>query len=122
MAHFARINDEDVVVDVIVISNEDIRDDEGNEIEEIGIELCRKICGLGTWLQTSYNGSFRRRYAVVGGQFDRQADVFLEIQPYPSWILDSNYDWQAPVPMPDDGGDYIWNEEIQTWDEIVVPE
>jgi hypothetical protein len=104
---------------VTVVSNDDILDDDGNEIEALGVAVCEQVVGPGPWIQTSFNNNFRKQYAGVGFTYDPVADVFIRPSPYPSWALDNNYDWQAPIPMPDDGGFYEWNEETQTWDRLL---
>ena len=70
------------------------------------------------WVQTSYNNNFRKQFAGIGFTYDKDADVFIQPQPYPSWSLDENHDWQPPTPRPDDGQKYVWNEETQAWDQI----
>ncbi len=70
------------------------------------------------WIQTSYNNNFRKQFAGIGFTYDKTNEVFIVRQPYSSWTLDSNYDWQPPTPRPDDGKEYDWNENTQTWDEI----
>jgi hypothetical protein len=108
MAHFAQIDENNFVVNVLVIPDEQ---------EDRGQDYLAVDCGLGgTWVQTSYNNNIRHRYAVIGGKYDANRDVFLYPQPYPSWTLDSNYDWQPPVAHPDDGNLYVWNEAQQQWD------
>jgi len=67
----------------------------------------------GVWKQVSYNGNFRKQYAGIGYTYDSVADVFVAPQPFPSWTLDSNHDWQPPTPKPE--GDYEWNEEELAW-------
>lgn len=107
MAHFAQIDDDSVVINVLVVPDEQ---------EDRGQEYLAVDCGLGgTWVQTSYNNNIRHRYAVKGGKYDAANDVFLFPRPYPSWTLDSNYDWQAPVAHPDDGRMYSWDEASGTW-------
>jgi hypothetical protein len=83
----------------------------------------------GTWLATSYNTlgnkhlkggtPLRGNYAGVGYTYDAQKDVFYAPQPFPSWILSSDYLWEAPIPMPDDGKNYYWNEEFKVWVKVV---
>ena len=102
MAHFAEILD-GVVQRVIVVHN--------NE-EANGAQFCHDLLG-GVWVQTSYNHKIRKQFAGVGFTYDSNADVFIVPQPFKSWTLDSNHDWQAPVPRP--GGNYIWNEQLQEW-------
>jgi hypothetical protein len=76
MAHFAQIDEQGAVIQVIVVNNEDILDENGQESEAIGKQFCTNLLG-GEWVQTSYNGSFRGQYAGVGGRYDRANDVFL---------------------------------------------
>lgn len=115
MAHFAQIEEQGMVAQVIVVNNEDILDESGQESEAIGKQFCADLLG-GDWVQTSYNGNFRKQYAAIGGRYDQINDVFISISPYPSWVLDANFDWQAPVPKP--GDDYIWDEDTQQWTQI----
>ena len=114
MAHFAEIDGNGVVQRVIVVSNKDTSDANGVEKESIGQAFCERLFG-GNWVQTSYNGNFRKRYAGIGYKYDAALDAFIAPQPYPSWTLDDNADWQAPVPMPSDGKMYAWDEAAQAW-------
>jgi hypothetical protein len=66
-------------------------------------------------VQTSYNHNIRKQYAGVGFTYDADADVFIAPQPYPSWTLDTDHDWQPPTPMPIDDTMYVWNEDDQEW-------
>ena len=118
MAHFARLNESNVVTMITVVSNEDLINDDGNEEEAFGIAVCESVVGPGPWIQTSYNGNFRGRYAAVGGTYDPIRDVFLPYRPYASWQLDENDEWKAPVAKPSEEGDFEWNESTQQWDEI----
>lgn len=80
MAHFAKLDENNKVIEVIVVSNDDILDDNGNESEEIGIEFCKMIQGQNTnWKQTSYNANFRGKYAGIGMYYDQTIDEFVEI-------------------------------------------
>lgn len=116
MAHFAQLDDSNVVTQVIVVHNNELTVD-GVESEEKGIEFCQSLFGTNTyWKQTSYNGSFRKRYAGQGFTYDFQLDAFIPPQPYPSWSVNpQTCDWEAPVPYPSDGNSYYWNEDTQTW-------
>jgi len=120
MAHFAELDANNVVLRVIVVSNSDTADASGVEKEHIGAAFCERLLG-GTWKQTSYNGNIRKRYAGIGYTYDTGRDAFITPQPYPSWALDDNADWQAPVPMPTDGKMYSWNEETLSWVETTFP-
>jgi hypothetical protein len=117
MAHFAQLNENNIITQVIVINNQDIIDNNGNESEELGISICKKFLGENTnWVQTSYNSNFRKRYAGIGMTYDSNRDAFIHQKPYNSWILnDETCDWEAPIPYPNDGNNYIWDEEIGDW-------
>lgn len=119
MAHFAQLNDNNVVVRVIVVANEDTTDATGVEKEYIGKAFCEKLFG-GKWVQTSYNGKIRKRYAGIGMIYREDIDAFIAPQPYPSWVL-NNYTaaWEAPVAKPNDGNEYEWNESTQQWAQII---
>ena len=122
MAHFAELDNNNIVQRVIVISNDDIVDSGGVEQESLGIAVCQAVTGGGTWVQTSYNGNFRKKYAGVGDKFLSDANLFYNpVSPFPSWSLDENYDWQPPTPMPDDEKFYRWDEDSLSWIEIVLP-
>ena len=91
MAHFAKLDENNLVVDVVVVDNKDILDENGNEKEEIGIEFLKNLFGQETkWIQTSYNGKFRHTFAGIGYTYDTERDIFIGFPPYPSWTF--NYD------------------------------
>lgn len=105
MAYFARVDD-GVVTSVLAVPDSQ---------EHRGQEFLADDLGLGgTWIQTSYNNRIRKQYAGIGFTYDISADVFIRPQPYPSWSLDANHDWQPPVPRPDGFG-WMWDEEKQEW-------
>jgi len=116
MAHFAQLDDNNVVTQVIVGANEEQLDN-GVESEAKGIAFCQSLLG-GNWKQTSYNGNFRKRYAGIGYTYDADKDAFLAPQPFASWVLDADLNWQAPVAMPEDGKPYAWFEPNQEWIEL----
>jgi len=120
MAHFAQLDENNVVTQVIVVSNSDCQIN-GVESEEAGIVFCKTLFGPTTrWKQTSYNANFRKNYAGVGYTWDATRDAFIPPQPYPSWVLnEGTAQWQAPVAMPNEGKRYSWNEATQSWDEMV---
>ena len=120
MAHFAKISDDGTVLEVIVVGNDDLLDADGVEQEQLGKDFCQNLFG-GTWVQTSYNKNFRKRYASIGGKYDSTNNVFLFPQPYPSWTLDDEYEWQPPTPYPSDGKAYLWSEESRGWVENENP-
>lgn len=117
MAHFAEIGINNKVLRVIVVHNNELLDNNGVEQESKGAEFCRKLFG-GTWLQTSYNGSFRKNFAGVGFTYDADRDAFIPPKPYQSWLLNEDTcQWVAPIPMPE-GGVYTWDEDAQSWQEV----
>ena len=122
MAHFAQLNEENLVTQVIVVANQDTADQDGVENEAIGIAFCQGLLG-GNWKQTSYNHNMRVRYAGIGYSYNAELDAFVPPKPYASWILNSETaSWDAPKPMPSDQGTgdpikhYYWNEEAQEWE------
>jgi hypothetical protein len=123
MAHFAELDENNVVTRVIVVANSDTADVNGVEKEHIGAAFCEKLFG-GTWKQTSYNASFRKRYAGAGHTYRADIDAFVAPQPFPSWTLDENANWQPPVAMPTDTNEegspkyYSWNEETGAWNVV----
>ena len=118
MAHFAELDENNIVTKVIVIHNNMVMDSDNQENEAKGVEFCSTLFGHTNWVQTSYNNNMRKQFAGTGFTYDDVNDVFVAPQPYPSWSLDENHDWQAPVAKPEDDNNYSWNEETQTWDLI----
>ena len=112
MAHFAKIEN-DTVVSVIVISNDDCNGGEFPSSEPVGQAFIASIGLSGVWKQTSYSASFRNYYAGIGFKYFANTDKFVPLQPYPSWTLDANNDWQPPTPKPE--GNYYWNEAELAW-------
>ena len=122
MAHFAQLNEENLVTQVIVVANLDTADQDGVENEAIGIEFCTNLLG-GKWKQTSYNANIRKNYAGVGYKYDATLDAFIPPQPFASWVLDQDKaQWKAPVDYPTEEGRFTWNEATLTWDLIVEAE
>jgi len=119
MAHFAQLNEENLVTQVIVVANEDTADQDGVENETIGIAFCNNLLG-GRWVQTSYNANIRKNYAGIGYKYDATLDAFIPPQPFESWTLnEETAQWEAPTPYPDDGKRYSWDEATTSWVEIV---
>lgn len=109
MAHFAELDENNVVLRVVVVHDNDA------QTEDKGRAFCEHLFG-GRWVQTSYNGRVRKRYAGVGYSYNASLDAFIPPKPYPSWVLDTEQaDWVPPVPRPDDGGSYQWDEDQQQW-------
>ena len=117
MAHFAQLEN-NIVTKVIVVANQDILDENGQESEEKGIAFCSNLLG-GTWIQTSYNAKIRKNYAGIGYTYDETLDAFVPPKPFASWILnETTCQWRAPVDMPSDDKRYSWNEATTSWVEV----
>ena len=109
MAHYAFLDNNNVVTQVIVGI------DETELIEGIDTETWYGNFRGQTCVRTSYNGNIRTQYAGIGYTYDHVADQFVAPQPFESWTLDENNDWQPPTPMPSSGGPYRWSEEDLEW-------
>jgi len=106
MAHFAKIDSNNTVTEVIVAEQDFINS---------GV-----VGDSFLWVQTSYNKNFRKNFASIGGTYDKTRDAFIPPKPYTSWVLvEDTCQWKAPSDYPNDGKDYYWNEETQAWDLIV---
>jgi hypothetical protein len=116
MAHFAELDENNIVKRVIVVHNNELLDENSNESEQKGIDFCVNLLG-GVWKQTSYNNNFRKQFCGNGYFYNSEADVFVKPQPFLSWSLDDNFDWQPPTSKPVEGFWY-WNEETLSWLEI----
>jgi hypothetical protein len=114
MAHFAEIDENNVVLRVLVTDNNDPNGDEGYQwlIDNLG----------GTWVKTSYNASIRKNYAGIGYTYDEALDAFIPPKPFASWALnEGTANWEAPVAMPQDDKMYIWDEDSTSWTEVPAP-
>jgi hypothetical protein len=120
MAHFTKLDDQGIVLDVIVVNNETVGNLPFPESEPVGVEFLTEWSGGYTnWKQTSYNASFRKNYAGIGYTYDSVLDAFISPKPYLSWLLNTETcQWQAPIPYPTDGKVYYWNEDTQQWVEF----
>lgn len=107
MAHFAQIDENNIVQNVVKVDNEH---------EHFGQEMLEKELG-GRWIQCSYNHNIRKQYPSVGYTYDEANDVFIVPKPFDSWTLNENFDWEPPVPFPEptDDGSWTWNEDEQRW-------
>ena len=101
MSHFAKIDKDNIVTQVLVTEQDFINSG--------------KVGDSFLWIQTSYNNNFRKQYAGIGYTYDKTNDVFILPQPFASWTLDASFDWQPPTAMPDDGKNYTWNEKTKAW-------
>ena len=117
MAHFARLDNDNSVIQVIALDNESVDNLEFPASEPVGQKFIRAVIGLpGEWKQTSYNSNFRKNYAGKSYTYDPTRDAFIEPQPYPSWTLNEDTCiWEPPTPMPDRDELYEWDEENQQW-------
>lgn len=122
MAYFAKLDENNIVTQVISVNNAEIVDSDGNESESIGIEWCRNWSGgHANWVQTSYNRKIRKNYAGVGYTWDKERDAFIPPKPFESWTLnETTCAWESPVPMPEpvDGIIWVWNESTVSWQSI----
>jgi hypothetical protein len=118
MAHFAELDENNVVKRVVVVANKDTSDANGVEKEHIGAAHCEWLLG-GRWVQTSYNGTFRKRYAGIGMTYNEDLGAFIAQKPFASWVLNNETaDWEAPTPMPSEG-EWEWDEATTSWKEVV---
>jgi hypothetical protein len=117
MAHFAKLDQNNVVTEVHVVNNIELLAADGSESEMMGVAfLIRWSGGYSNWKQTSYNGKIRKNYAGVGYTYDSVRDAFIPPKPFPSWVLNEETClWDAPVAMPDDGQRYYWDEATTSW-------
>ena len=111
MAHFAELDENNIVLRVCVVDNNNVPSDKHID----GETWCKNFWG-GTWKQTSYNHKFRKQYAGIGYTYDATKDKFIGPQPHSSWTLNSDDDWVAPVTYPDDGKTYYWDESVYQGD------
>ena len=108
MAHYAFLDENNIVTEVITGI------DETELIEGLDTETWYGNFRGQTCKRTSYNNNIRKQYAGIGYTYDAVNDVFITPQPYPSWSLDENFDWQPPTPMPTEG-EWYWSEENGEW-------
>lgn len=116
MAHFAKLNENNEVIEVIVVNNNVIDNLDFPDSEPKGVLFCKFLYGTETnWKQTSYNNSFRKNFAGTGSLYNTDNDIFINPKLYPSWILNDDFEWEPPIPYPEDGLEYYWNEDNQQW-------
>ena len=119
MANFAKLDSSNNVTHVYVVSQGVITDENGVEQEQLGIDFLNSHHGVGWYKGTYKDGSKRKNYAGKGWKYDTSRDAFIPPQTYPSWTLDEDTClWNSPVPYPDDGNHYAWNESTKAWDAI----
>jgi hypothetical protein len=127
MAHYAELNENNEVIYVAYMDNEIITDENGNEVEQLGINYLHKHHGKEKrWVRTSYGANFRRKYAGIGDTYIEDLDVFIEPKPYPSFVLnEETIQWESPIGPPPElteeqaqselSYNYSWSEENQEW-------
>jgi hypothetical protein len=131
MASFAKIGLNSKVIEVLSVHNNVLKDSNGIEVENIGIDFLTKLTGWAIWKQTSYNTiagvhllggtPFRKNHAGIGYTYDENRNAFIPPKTFNSWILNEDTClWNAPVDYPQDGNKYKWNESILTWDIVEV--
>jgi hypothetical protein len=119
MAHFAELDESNIVKQVIVVHNNELLVD-NIESEAKGIQFCQSLFG-GDWVQTSYNGTIRKHFAGIGYLYDPIRDAFIAPKPFESWSLNENTcNWEAPLPYPSDDKKYQWDEENLLWVEVTL--
>jgi hypothetical protein len=126
MAHFAKIDENGVVEQVIVVDNMVLFDEANAQYDErLGAAFCNSLIP-GKWVQTSYNGNIRKNFAGIGYTWDEGRDAFIPPRPYPSWVLNEEQcRWSSPIPYPEsmpDGFYYSWNEELTNWELVEITE
>ena len=110
MAHYAFLDEDNIVTEVIVGRNEDETVDGVSDWETYYSNIRGQVCK-----RTSFNNNIRKQFAGVGYTYSETDDVFIAPQPYESWVLDENHDWQPPVPYPDGEGMFVWDEANEDW-------
>jgi len=120
MAHFAILDGSNAVTNVVVVANDVLLDGEGVEQEQLGKDFLTSLYGAGNYVQTSYNSNFRKQWGSIGCTYDSAKDKFIREKPYPSWVLDENDDWTAPVAYPivaQGTGEkrFDWDEDTTNW-------
>ncbi len=111
MAHFAKLDENNIVIAVHCVVNQMLNQ---NDEESSGRNFLTALHNYPFWVQTSYNGNFRKQFAGIGYTYDAVNDVFIVPQPYASWSLDENFDWQPPTPRPE-GLSWYWDEDSLSW-------
>ena len=120
MAHFAELDENNIVLRVIRVENSVIQKVDGTESELKGKQFLNTLLGTSKWVQTSYSHSFRKNFAGISYSYDSTKDAFIAPKPpYDSWLLDEDTcRWKAPKELPDINNRYNWNEENQEWDYV----
>ena len=109
MAHFANIDEDNLVIEVLVVPDDQEHRGQDFLVNDLGL--------AGTWIQTSYNNNIRANFAGIDYSYDSENDVFIPPKPFPSWVLNDDWFWEPPIERP--GSNYFWNEENLEWVEMV---
>jgi hypothetical protein len=116
MAYFAKLDDENTIIDVVSVNNEVLSNSEGVFEEQRGIDFLTDLLGHANWKQCSHDGSIRKNIAEIGQKYSEELDAFLPSPQAASWILDPvTVKWISPIPYPTDGRQYVWDEDNYTW-------
>lgn len=119
MAHFAELDENNKVIYITYMDNEIITDENGNELEELGIKHLHFYHGSDRkWIRASYSGKIREKYPKIGDVYVKEIDSFMDPPPYPSWVINTHKkEWEAPIPKPNGyfEYDYEWLEDSQNW-------
>ena len=119
MAHFARLDQDNKVIEVHALNDSVITDESNVKQEQLGIDFLTDLYGGGWWKQSFKDGSSRKNHASIGFSYDKARDAFIPPQRFASWTLnESTCLWEPPVAYPDDGKEYKWNEATTNWVEI----
>lgn len=122
MAHFAKLNKNNIVISINTVNNQVLLDENGQEQEDKGIEFLTNLHGYSKWKQCSYNGTIRKNYPTFGFKYDEERDAFIPPKPFNSWVLDEEtclWESSIPVPTPTNISEgYIWDEENLEWVKI----
>lgn len=122
MAYFVELDENNVVKRTLAVNDDHILQN-GVEVEQLGIDHLKSVYGEDTvWKQTSFNNRIRVRFGQPGYTYNQTLDAFIPPKPFPSWVFNnSTLDWDSPIPKPNDDKPYEWNEGIQSWVEIKLP-
>lgn len=117
MAHFAQLDENNIVTQVIVVNNDVLLDENGIEQEQVGINFCKSLFGVETnWKQTSYNKNMRKNFAGIDYEYSLALDAFIPPKPFESWSLnEETCNWEPPVEYPNDDNFYVWDEDSISW-------
>ena len=124
MAYFAKLDENNIVLEIHSVHNNELLDANGIEQELLGYAFLKNWSGgYQNWKQTSFNSRIRKNPAGIGYRYDSVRDAFIPPQPYPSWVLNEDTcNWNSPVPCPvEEGKKFVWNETTTSWDEVVQP-